>query len=349
MILAVTATLVVAGLGVWSGKADEKKSEPTSVESPASKSSEATTNAFRPKEGGLKQLEQDLFKPFERTSPKGSLDGAFIPEMPQPHATTPAIQSKRAKELLARKRDWAFETPEEILATPGTEDILSERGKGKDNTDKSNLSPLERFYERLYKKDKNEGTSKENKREGLYDSRKTGVLGDDSVGDDADLPLGVQETQREMRKLLAPKERKADASPEPSGSFFADVFGLGKSTVSREDLEMQKERMDRYKALVGLPVRPALENDPLKPFRDIIGTAPKNGNLFPTMDTASGLPQQNLFGTQAGSASTTPNNSLLPDGARIYTPPSLAPALPKIEPPKSLPPPVTFSTPRRAF
>jgi hypothetical protein len=107
--------------------------------------------------------------------------------------------------------------------------------------------------------------------------------------------------------------------------------------------------MDRYKTLVGLPVTPTLENDPLKPFRDIIGTAPKNGNLFPTMDTLGRLPQQNLFGTQSSSASTAPNNSLLPEGAKIYTPPSLAPALPKIESPKSLPPPVTFSAPRRAF
>jgi hypothetical protein len=175
------------------------------------------------------------------------------------------------------------------------------------------------------------------------------MLGDDSADDDADLPLGVQETEREMRKLLAPRERKVDTSSEPSGSFFSDVFGLGKKTPTREDLEIQKERMDRYKALVGLPVTPTLENDPLKPFRDIIGTEPKNGKLFSTMDTLGGLPQQNLFGTQSGSASTTPNNNLLPDGAKIYTPPSLAPALPKIEPPKSLPLPVTFSAPRRAF
>src|SRR2546423_2975415 len=172
-----TAILVVAGLGVWSGRADEKKGLPPSNESPTPKSSEVTTNAqpFKPAQGTLKQLEQDLFKPFETRSPKGSLDGAFIPEMPEPRATTPAIQSKRAKELLERRRDWVFETPEEILATPLTEDILSGRGKEKDKTDKSNLSPLERFYERLYNSDKNEGASKGAKREGAYDLRKPGM------------------------------------------------------------------------------------------------------------------------------------------------------------------------------
>ena len=93
------------------------------------------------------------------------------------------------------------------------------------------------------------------------------MLGDDSADEAADLPLGVQETEREMRKLLAPRERKVDTTSEASGSFFSDVFGLGKKTQSREDLEIQKERMDRYKTLVGLPVTPTLENDPLKPFR----------------------------------------------------------------------------------
>jgi hypothetical protein len=40
---------------------------------------------------------------------------------------------------------------------------------------------------------------------------------------------------------------------------------------------------------------------------------------------------------------------LLPEGATIHTTPSLAPALPKMEPPKTLPPPVTFGAPRRVF
>lgn len=335
---------VIAGLGVWNGRADEKKGE--------GKSSEVITNAqsSQPRQGSLKQLEQDLFRPFDSIAPKGSLDGAFVPAMPEPSANAPGIQSKRAKELLERRRDWIFETPEEILSTPLTEDILSRREKEKNNEDKSNLSPVERFYERLYNKDKHNNDKKETtrgtKRDGSYDLRKSAMLGDDSTEDDADLPLGVQETQREMRKLLAPRERKGD-TPDASGSSFSDVFGLGKNTQTREEIETQRERMDRYKELVGLPVTPRLENDPLKPFRDII--SPKNANLAPGMDSLGGLSQQNLFGARAGSAGAAPNNNFLPEGAKIYTPPSLAPALPKIDPPRTLPPPVTFSAPRRAF
>jgi hypothetical protein len=344
--LTATATVVVAGLGVWSGRADEKKAE-SSLQSLAPKNSEVITNApaLKSRQGGLKQWEQDLFRPFDAIAPKGSLDGGFVPEMPEPRGTPPVVESRRVKELLERRRDWIFETPEEILSTPLTDDVLSRREKEKDKDDKSNLSPVERFYDRLYNKNKKESTPGA-KREGSSDSRKPGLLGDESTEDDSDLPLGVQETQREMRKLLAPRERKTD-TPDPSERSFSDVFGLGKNTQTREEIEMQRERMDRYKQLVGLPVTPRTESDPLKQFRDII--SPRNASLAPTMDTLGGLPQQNLLGAGLGSASALPNKSLLPEGAQIYTPPSLAPALPKIDPPKTLPPPVTFTAPRRAF
>ncbi len=338
--------LTAALMNTFSVRADESKQ---STES-GPKSGNATTNSasFKPKQNGLRQLEQDLFKPFEAVAPKGSLDGAFVPAMPQPQPNSPAVQSKRAKELLEHRRDWAFETPEEILAEPSTDDILNRRDKDKQSDDKSKLSPMERFYERLYNKENKEATRKGSKRNQLGESQKSGILSDDPETDDnADLPLGVRETQREMRKLLAPKERKNDSSTEP-GNAFSDVFGLGRKTQSREEVEMQKERMDRYKVLVGLPVTPSFETDPLKPFRAIVGTSPKSPGLFPTMDSLGGLPQQNILG-QSGSAPVTPNSLLLPDGATIHTAPSLAPVLPKIEPPRTLPPPVTFSAPRRAF
>jgi hypothetical protein len=270
--------------------------------------------------------------------------------MPAPQPAPPSIQSKRAKELLERRRDWVFETPEEILAGPSSDDNISRRDQEKEGDDKLKLSPLERFYDRLYNKEKKGPAQKGNKRDQLSDLRKSGILSDDSeADDDADLPLGIRETQREMKKLLAPKDRKEDSSTEPSRGGFSDIFGLGKNTRSREEIEMQKERMDRYKELVGLPVTPRQETDPLKQFRDLVGISHRSPGLFPKMDTLGGLPQQNTFGVQSGSTALTPNASLLPEGAIIHTTPSLAPALPKIEPPKSLPPPVIFGAPRRAF
>jgi hypothetical protein len=341
------AVIAGAGLDVCGVRADEKRAEPTELSN--SRSSNAITNSpsFKPKQNGLKQLEQDLFKPFENFSPKGSMDGAYVPSMPQPQSAAPAVQSKRAKELLERRRDWVFETPEEILANMSTDDVMNRRDKDNEGEDKMKLSPLERFYERLYGKEKKEPGHKGKRHEDTSDSPKTGVLaGDSEADDDTDLPLGVRETQREMKRLLAPKERKEGSSSEPV-SAFSDVFGLGKNMRSREEMEMQKERIDRYKELVGLPVTPRLQSDPLKQFRDIVGI--KSPGLLPTMNSLGGLPQQNVFGVQSGSGTIAPNTSLLQEGTTIHTTPSLAPVLPKVEPLKTLPPPVTFSAPRRVF
>jgi hypothetical protein len=344
------AVIAGGGLNICGVRADEKSAEPK--ESSGSRSSIAITNsaAFKPKQNGLKQLEQDLFKPFENFSPKGSLDGAYVPSMPPPQPAAPAVQSKRAKELLERRRDWVFETPDEILAhTSSTDDVMNRHEKDKKGEDKMNLSPLERFYERLYGKEKNQSAQKGKKRDDMSDSRKPATLTDESeADDDSDLPLAVRESQREMKKLLAPRERKGGSPSEPV-SAFSDVFGLGKNTQSREEIEMQKERMDRYKELVGLPVSPRLQSDPLKPLRDIVGTSPRSPGLLPTMDALGSLPQQNAFGVQSSSGIIGPNSSLLPQGATIHTTPSLAPVLPKIDPPKTLPPPVTFGAPRRVF
>jgi hypothetical protein len=339
--------IVVTAPNICSVAQERKADKPAQISGSKIGNDATNSPSFRPKQNGLKQLEQDLFKPFENISPKGSLDGAFIPTMPQPQPNAPAVQSKRAKELLEQRRDWVFETPEEILAAPSTDDILNRRDNPKQGDDKSKLSPMERFYERLSNKEKKESARKGSKRDQLAESQKSGSLADDAeTDDDADLPLGVRETQREMRMLLAPKERKNDSSMEPENGL-SDVFGFGRKTQSRDEAVLQKERMDRYKALVGLPVTPSLETDPLKPFRDIVGT-PKSPGLLPTMDSLGGLPQQNNLGMQSGSA-VTPNFSLLPEGAKIHTAPSLAPALPKIEPPKTLPPPVNFNAPRRPF
>jgi hypothetical protein len=343
--LVLLATAIAVTTQNICGAAEERKAE-----QPGPRSGNVATNStsFKPKQNGLKELEQDLFKPFETISPKGSLDGAFIPTMPQPQPNGPAVQSQRAKELLEHRRDWVFETPEEILATQSNDDILNRRDNDKQGDDKSKLSPMERFYQRLSNKEKKESTRRGSKRDQLGESQKSGALSDDAESDDdADLPLGVRETQREMRKLLNPKERKNDSSTEP-GNGLSDVFGFGRKTQSREEVELQKERMYRYKALVGLPVTPSLETDPLKPLRDIVGTSPRSPGLLPTMDSLGTLPQQNNLGMQSGSA-LAPNLSLLPEGAKIHTAPSLAPAVPKVEPPRTLPPPVTFNAPRRAF
>lgn len=347
-----TLLALAVGLLVQAVRAGEKDPG-AQPDTSGPKNSVPPTNSqsFKPSQSGLKQLEQDLFKPFETISPRGSLDGAFVPPMPEARPQNPAVQKKKAKENFERRRDWVFETPDEILATPSTDDLVNGRDNEKNSDDKSDLTPLERFYDRLYnkKKDKKSVTRNPDKRDDLYSKKRSTRSDESDADDDSDLPVNVREAQREMRKLLTPRERKDEPSADQNRRLFSDVFGAGKDMPSREEMEMQRERIDRYKGLLGLPTVPNGDNDPLKQFRDIVGTSSRNPGFASTMDSSSALRGQNVFGTQPGAAAVAPNLNLLPEGAQLHVTPSLAPALPKIEPPKSLPPPVTFSVPRRQF
>ena len=95
-----------------------------SIEFSEPKSDEVTTNLHQltSKKDGLKQLEEDLYAPLQMFTPKSSLEGVAAP-LPRPPAGS-VIQSKRAKELLERRKNWVFMTPEDLLAGPTVEEIL---------------------------------------------------------------------------------------------------------------------------------------------------------------------------------------------------------------------------------
>jgi hypothetical protein len=244
------------------------------------------------------------------------------------------------------RKNWVFETPEEILAGPSKDIITGRENSDKGYDEKSGLSPLERYYYRLY--NKKESAGKVKKHDDVYDSLKPARLsGQFDTDENANLPSGIRETQREIRKRLEPGERKAETYSEANGSFFSDVFGLGKHKLSRDEIESQRERMDQYREIVGLQVPQRVETDPLKQFRDMVYGSPKTSVTVPTMDSLGRSPQQSIFATQPGSAAS--GLGLLPEGAQIHQAAAPAPVLQKVEPPKTLPPPVTFSVPRRSF
>src|ERR1035437_414455 len=99
------------------------------------------------KNSALKNLEEDLKKPFEFFDNNDPLNGVSLPPMRQPAG--PVVRSKRAKELLERRRDWYLLTPEEMLGVPKAEDIFKAPKYGPDGAEEKEKSPLERFYDRL--------------------------------------------------------------------------------------------------------------------------------------------------------------------------------------------------------
>src|ERR1035441_1606605 len=80
-------------------------------------------------------------------TPKSSLEGVVAPP-PRPPAES-VIQSKRVRELLERRKNWVFMTPEDLLAGPTVDDILKTPQYDANGEEKKELSPMLAYYRRL--------------------------------------------------------------------------------------------------------------------------------------------------------------------------------------------------------
>jgi hypothetical protein len=298
-------------------------------------------------QNGLKQLEQDLFKPFQGFSPKTSLDGVVAPAPRAPAAS--AVQSKRMKELMERRKDWAFMSPEDLVGGPSVEEIFN---VPQDN-DRPKLSPMERYYEQLYHRDDPASRKKKDKGEdSVSDARSTpsGFPGDPAADANSKDPRPTPDSERTQKKSLESNSR-GGAAPREGSSMFADIFGLGKNLPSREEIETQKLRMDRFKNAIGIPTTTGPASDPLNVMGNL--TAPARQPLLPSRtmeDSPSGLLRQNGFDSQLGTIMAIPTPAGIPDlNTRVFGPSSLAPALPKIDPPRAFPTAPSFTAPKRVF
>src|SRR6266436_5241183 len=130
--------------GVYAG--EKQRGRP--IEFSDRKTDAVTTNLNQmgSQKNGLRQLEDDLGKPFQTFSPKSSLDGIFTP--PMRPSGGPVIPSKRAKELIERQKNWVFMNPDDLSGGLTEEEIFKLRKYDKDGQEKKETSALERFMER---------------------------------------------------------------------------------------------------------------------------------------------------------------------------------------------------------
>ena len=348
--------LILAVLG-WSGLcvtrvlADEKVQEPTAVSSEPKTNVESTT--FRkPVSGksGLLRLEEELSKSFQALKPTASsLEAAPPPSLNA--RSGPIRQSKRAKELQDRRKNWIFLTPEELMGTPKSDDFFNlpeERQDGQDGQDKNGLSPLERFYQGLERRKSGKSKPQQRKAENSLNSRdEQGLAHDSDSPDDPSLPSDMRESEKALRKLLGGE--KAGSAGNPAHKSVWDVFGLGDKVNSPKEELAHKDYMKRYQEEVlgepppvtagGLTV-PFAAPSP-QPGATLLSGAPLGGAL------PSGRPDG--FDPLLGTASPTYIPNASPDlSAKAINQwnPMYVPA--KVEPPKWNPPP-NFEIPRRKF
>jgi hypothetical protein len=313
------------------------------------KSDEVTTNLHQLtiRRDGMKELEEDLYQPLRSFTPQSSLDGVTAPLPPSP--APPAIQSKRAKELLERRKNWLFARPEDLVAEPTLEEILKTPEYGKDGREKKQTPALDRYYELLATK-----RSAANRPDQLKDNDLFGPLRKSSPGDetaargDSDLPNGLKESAQALKNLFGLDAGGDLSAQSGTRGSFSDPFGLGDNTLSKEQVLEHNKIMDQYNsALDPNWHRPAAAN----PFNQPFGL-PEMGQLrkgpaaglasSPTPAPHTGLDaQMDVLNPMLGPAG-------LPDvNARALGQTRPALPLPSVETPKVGAP--AFVAPRRSF
>jgi hypothetical protein len=324
---------------------EDKAASPTSEDS-------ASSRPVANQRSGLKDLEERLFKPLKNFSPESSLNGVTAAPL-QPPSTPSPIPSRKARELMDRKKNWVFMTPEEFMAGPSQAEMFKMPEYGPDGQETKKLSVLEQFYHNLDQKPKPPGKKESlNNSDSLVRPPFGGSLqGKAAVApeEDPSQPDGLTDTERTLRKLFHSESGENVNAPNERPSSFSDIFKLDKFTPV-EKTDAQKARFEEYRRMLQGPAVTSVGGE-MSPAGGLLDDPLKRGaNGTPGLTGLPGNDRRSSYDSQLGTISPILKPTPLPEaGPRLSNPGSLTPLLPKIDPPKVTPPTPTFAAPKRAF
>ena len=348
--VALAALLALSGLSFWGARAGEPGGG-RSIRFSEPKSDEIATNLnqLTSRKDSLKPFDEDIHQTFQSLFPAGSLDG--VPAAPIPPPSSSIIQSKRVKELLEKRRnrnDYLWMTPEDMMTAPTLEEILKVPEYGPDGQEKKKETAFDRYYERLEKKPAPRNSASSS----FGDDDVLGVFGKPSPRqgpgerDDLNLPPELKNSAQALKRLFEEDSdnKGTEAGAAPS-SQYADVFGFGNPTASREKDLNHKRVMDEFRTILDPNWRPAagLESsvpfgDSLEPARPTVSSSPAITPSVPMKAFDDALtPAAPITAPQAPADPTV-------QALKAYQP---TPVLPKTDAPKTAPPRPTFEFPRR--
>ncbi len=297
------------------------------------------------KKPALEDLEEDLKKPFEFFNINNSLSGVPLP--PAWQQAGPVVPSKRAKELLEKRRYWFLLTGEELFGVPKAEDIFKVRKYGPDGAEEKEKSPVERFYERQDNA-KADGTNQvgTDSLRGLMSALEglDGQRARDGFGASSN---GVSETSQTLQRLFdSASDRPLLGDTGAAGGFQAN-FGRS-SPAASEWTRTQQERRKEFDQILnpGSALAP-----PAGTLNSLAGSAdlPARAPVF-NLDAYSGSGQRDSLGQFSSGLSTSLRPPSMPEMATMPAYPSLTPTLPQpAQPDRLLPPPPPFAIPKRKF
>lgn len=214
------------------------------------------TNQLTIKKDGLQDFESDLLKPFQVITPRSSLDGVVAPPV---RPSGPAISSKKARELLQKKKEWIYEADPEMNKTAkgsSLDEFLNTQEYSDDGKDRKKMSPLDKYYEFLETKRKTNIRNGE-KDKGDEDAvarmrRQANGLMDDSDTEDSDSKKNDnKEDGSVLKSLFKPDLSASPFAPKKGAGAFSDVFGLDRFQPTPDQQKEHREFMRQYQQLLG--------------------------------------------------------------------------------------------------
>ena len=344
------AILAVSGLLVCNAQTDSKERK-RPIEFSRPKSDQGTTNLqqLMGKPDGLKQLEEESYRPLQPFAPQSSLDGVVA--LPNRPPATPMIQNKRVKEMLERRKNWVFLNPEDLLGAPTVQEILKTPAFGPDGKEQKERPALERYYERL--------TTKRSAADSPISSKSDELFGPPSqsnqrdglaVQEDSNLPSGVRERAEALKKLLDSGGVGSPFSQGAAHGSLADTFGLANNILSKEQMQDHKKFLNDYRSVLDRTWHPAAIPVPGGPSAIFPDPAAPAGQPATGLPSAASPAMSHEIAAQADVRNPTLGPPELPDvKAQALGQTRPTPTLPTVEPTRVAPPSPSFDAPRRAF
>ena len=344
------AALAVGGLLVCNAQPQAKQGgRPIVFSVPRGEAVSTNLQQLMSQPDDLKQWQEELYKPPLSLEPESSLDG--VVEFPARPAATSAVQNKRVKDLLERRKNWVFMSPEDLLAAPTVDEILKAPELGPDGQEQKELPAMQRFYKRLATKRSATDNLLQPKTDELFGSPGQSKTPDDlAVHDDSSLPSGLRETAQALQKLFEPGSSDSPFVQGAEHGNLYDTFGLGNNTLSKEQIEAHKKFMDDYRTVLDPTWHPPAVAAPGDPLATLADTASPSAKPPVRLPGLPGTTPPRGLDAQADILNPTPGPAVLPDvnaQALGQTKPALA--LPQVTPTRLTPAAPSFDAPKRAF
>ena len=294
-----------------------RRGQPILFSEPRSATSLSNLNQIAAQKGEVPNPGRELRKPseiFDAGGANADFIGPFMRQLPPPQ-----VNSKKLRELLKKREDKAFQTPEDLTRMLTAEEIFKIPELDQDGLEKKDQTALERAYERLERE--HLGTTNQMQGDQLFGRQQ------DNEGSDNPAFVVTEKTPGTALGATVLKPQPlfgADSSsalfPDPVKSTgFSDDFGSA-SFESPDAARARATRLLNYKQLLdGGSRAPLATAGPAVNSLNNTPAAVPGGPSAPGLDSLSGATPRGLL--PATTAGAPQGYALAPGNAQSLTPP----------------------------